>query len=435
MHKLAIFVKKPNVSKSTFRTQNLYLYLYLIRIMATIRAVLKKNKKKANGLIPIYLRIIEGEKNTFKSTGIDVSLDAWDEKNQKVRSKYPNSARMNHMLAKKITELEDLKLQLDGMRGLGKAVKSISKAKVNDTKLSFTKFFQDYVDQQEIDKNFGTHKKVESILKKFNEYNKLRDVPFSKFTLEYLKEYENYLRSIGNSTNTIHANLKVFRMLFNKAVDLDLIPIQNNPFGKHKLKTEKVEKSFLTQTEVNAIDQVQLNKGTKMEAHRDMFIFACYAGGIRISDLLQLRIERYDRTSKVISFFVHKTKNDHTIKLPKRAVEIIERYINGKTSGYIFGLLDESVFNSPADILLTKISSATAYANKNLKTIKAKAGIEKSGGFHSSRHTFGTLAVSNGIGIQMISKIMVHSNLTTTLGYAKIVDAQMYSEMDKMDPS
>ncbi len=402
--------------------------------MATIRAVLKKNKKKSNGLIPIYLRIIEGEKNTFKSTGIDIRLDEWDEKNCKVRSKHPNSVRMNHLIAKKISELEDIRIQLDGKRGIGKEIKAQSNRKENTNRQSFTKFFQEYVNQQKIDKKFGTHKKVESVLKKFIDYNKQKDVPFSTFTLEYLKEYENYLRSIGNSTNTIHANLKVFRMLFNKAVDLDLIPIQNNPFEKYKLKTEKVEKSFLTQAEVNAIDQVHINKGTKMEAHRDMFVFACYAGGIRISDLLQLRIERYDRTSKVISFFVHKTKNDHTIKLPKKAVQIIERYIpTGKKSGYIFGLLDESVFNAPADLLLTKISSATAYANKNLKTIKDKAGIEKSGGFHSSRHTFGTLAVGNGIGIQMVSKIMVHSNLTTTLGYAKIIDAQMYSEMDKMD--
>jgi integrase/recombinase XerD len=403
-------------------------------IMATIRAVLKKNKKKTNGLIPIYLRIIEGEKNTFKSIGIDVPLDAWDEKNQKVRSKHPNSGRMNQMIAKKISEFEDLRLQLDGTRGLGKAVKSISKKQISDNRLSFSIFFKEYVDQQKIDKKFGTHKKVESVLKKFNDYNVQKDVKFSDFTLDYLKTYENYLRSLGNTTNTIHANLKVFRMLFNKAVELDIIPIQNNPFGKHKLKTEKVEKSFLTQDEVNKIDALLVTKGSKMEAHKDMFVFACYAGGIRISDLLQLRIERYDRTTKVISFFVHKTKNDHTIKLPKRAVQIIESYIpNGKTSGYIFGLLDESVFNASEDLLLTKISSATAHANKNLKTIKEKAGIEKSGGFHSSRHTFGTLAVSNGIGIQMISKIMVHSNLTTTLGYAKIIDAQMYSEMDKMD--
>ncbi len=402
--------------------------------MATIRAVLKKNKIKASGLIPIYLRIIEGEKNTFKSTGIDVRLDEWDEKNAKVRSKHPNSVRMNHLIAKKISELEDLRIQLDGKGGLGREVKAISNKKAKDEKLSFSKFFKEYVDQQKIDKKFGTHKKVESVLKKFNDYNKQRDVPFSIFTLEYLKEYENYLRHLGNSTNTIQANLKVFRMLFNRAVELDLIPIQNNPFGKHKLKTEKVEKSFLTQTEVDAIDQVKLTAGSKMEAHRDMFVFACYAGGIRISDLLQLRIERYDRATKVISFFVHKTKNDHTIKLPKRAVEILERYIsNGKTSGYVFDLLDESIFNAPADLLLTKISSATAYANKNLKTIKELAGIEKSISFHSSRHTFGTLAVKKGIGIQMVSKIMVHSNLTTTLGYAKIIDAQMYSEMDKMD--
>ncbi len=402
--------------------------------MATIRAVLKKNKIKANGLIPIYLRIIEGEKNTFKSTGLDVSADAWDEKNSKVRSKHPNSARMNHLIAKKISELEDIRIQLDGKHGIGKEVKAQSVKKQGNEKHSFTHFFQEYVDQQKVDKKFGTHRKVQSILKKFKDYNKQKDVQFSNFTLDYLKDYEKYLRSIGNSTGTIHANLKVFRMLFNRAVELDIIPIQNNPFAKHKLKTEKVEKSFLTQAEVNAIDQVDLSPGTKMEVHRDMFVFACYAGGIRISDLLQLRIERYDRTTKVISFFVHKTKNDHTIKLPKRAAEILERYLSdGKTSGYIFGLLDESVFKATADIILTKISSATAYANKNLKTIKVKAGIEKSMSFHSSRHSFGTLAVSNGMGIQMISKIMVHSNLTTTLGYAKIVDAQMYSEMDKMN--
>ncbi len=402
--------------------------------MATIRAVLKKNKIKANGLIPIYLRIIEGEKNTFKSTGIDIPADAWDEKNSKVRSKHPNSARINHAIAKKISELEDIRIQLDGRGGLGREVKAISNKKAKDEKLSFSQFFKEYVDQQKIDKKFGTHKKVESVLKKFNDYNKQREVPFSIFTLEYLKEYENYLRGLGNTTNTIHANLKVFRMLFNKAVQLDIIPIQNNPFSKHKLKTEKVEKSFLTQNEVDAIDQVKLTAGSKMEAHKDMFVFACYAGGIRISDLLQLRIERYDQTTKVISFFVHKTKNNHTIKLPKKAVEILERYIShGKTSGYIFGLLDESVFNASADLLLTKISSATAYANKNLKTIKDLAGIEKPISFHSSRHTFGTLAVKKGIGIQMVSKIMVHSNLTTTLGYAKIVDAQMWSEMDKMD--
>lgn len=402
--------------------------------MATIRAVLKKNKKKANGLIPIYLRIIEGENNTFKSTGIDVSEDAWDEKNQKVRSKFPNSGRMNQMIAKKISEIEDLKLELDGRKGLGKEVKSISKKKGSIEKTSFTFFFQDYVNQQKIDKKFGTHKKVESVLKKFKDYNNYKNVLFQDFNLDYLKAYEAHLRKLGNTTNTIHANLKVFRMLFNKAVDLEIIQIQNNPFKKHKLKTEKVEKSYLTQAEVIAIDELNVTLGSKIDIHKDMFVFACYAGGIRISDLLQLRVERYDRSTKIISFFVHKTKNDHTIKLPNRATELIEKYIpEGRKNGYIFGLLSEDVFKASGDILLNKISSANAYANKNLKTIMDLARIDKKISIHSSRHTFGTLAVKNGISIQMVSKIMVHSNLATTLGYAKMVDRDMYDSMDKMD--
>ena len=61
-------------------------------------------------------------------------------------------------------------IEMDGTIGLGKAVKSIFKKKENENKLSFTKFFKEYVDQQKIDKRLGTHKKVESVLKKFNEF-------------------------------------------------------------------------------------------------------------------------------------------------------------------------------------------------------------------------------------------------------------------------
>ncbi len=58
-------------------------------------------------------------------------------------------------------------------------------------------FFKEYVDQQKIDNKFGTHKKVESLLKKFNDYNVKKDVKFSDFTLDLLKTYENYLRSLS----------------------------------------------------------------------------------------------------------------------------------------------------------------------------------------------------------------------------------------------
>lgn len=49
-----------------------------------------------------------------------------------------------------------------------------------------------------------------------------------------------------------------------------------------------------------------------------------------------------------------------------------------------------------------------------------------------SRHTFGTLLLSAGIPIESISKMMGHTNITTTQGYAKVTDQKISEDMDKL---
>ena len=60
---------------------------------------------------PLYLLITEGKKNTQKSIGIDLSLEEWDEKKEKVRSKHPNSSKLNILLAKVLSEVEEVKIE------------------------------------------------------------------------------------------------------------------------------------------------------------------------------------------------------------------------------------------------------------------------------------------------------------------------------------
>ncbi|CAM3836777.1 site-specific integrase [Aquirufa aurantiipilula] len=397
--------------------------------MATIKVILKKNKLKSNGKYPLYLRIIEGEKNTFKSTGIDVFLDEWDENKQRVKSKHSNSGRINLLLAKKISEVEDLKFQLDGKKGIGDLLKKENELKIAK-EISFIKYFQNYIDELKASEIAGTYKRAKSILEKFKNHHNQKDVLFNEFTIDLLKDYEIHLRSLKNSTNTIHANLKMFRMLFNKAVIEDLIDANDNPFIKFRLKKVKVEQTFLTEDEVKAIDNVNVTPGTVIEKHKDLFVFACYAGGIRISDLLQLRWENYDFKNNKVSFFIQKTKENHTVKLPNRAQEIINKYyVNPKIKGYIFGLLPESVYGSTSFDLLNKISSSNAYANKNLKILAKKANIERNISFHSSRHSWATIALKKGVPITHISEILRHADIGTTMGYAKLVNKDLDDAM------
>ena len=49
-----------------------------------------------------------------------------------------------------------------------------------------------------------------------------------------------------------------------------------------------------------------------------------------------------------------------------------------------------------------------------------------------ARHTFGTLMVSAGVPMESISKMMGHTNIRTTQGYAKVTDDKISEDMDKL---
>jgi site-specific recombinase XerD len=66
------------------------------------------------------------------------------------------------------------------------------------------------------------------------------------------------------------------------------------------------------------------------------------------------------------------------------------------------------------------------------RKIAQVAGIEKHINYHSSRHSFGTLAISAGLSIESIAKMMGHSNISTTQGYAQITEQKISEDMDRL---
>lgn len=403
--------------------------------MASVTLLLKENKKNEKGEMPLYIRIIKGRKTKFISLGIKVHPNDWNTEKLRVKGKYPNSGRVNALIAKKVSEAENIALEIE-TKNKSVSSRKIKEAIVGKTSLSFIKYIEIYMVDLIKKGKTGTHDKYNSTILKLKAYQKGKDLTFEDVDLNFLKKYEAYLRDdLKNLPNTIHSNMKIFRKFFNDAVREGIVELQDNPFLKYKLSWEKTNKSFLTEAELEQIETINLNEGTKLFHHRNLFVFAAYAGGIRISDLLKLKWENYDGTH--IRIFTQKTKDLVSVKLPTKANDIVKYYSKSqpekKEADFIFPFLSNSIDYTKPEVLFNAISSNTAYANKNLKIIAQKANIEKSISFHTSRHTWATRALRKGLKIEYVSKIMGHGSLKTTQIYAKIINEDLDKAMDLFD--
>ena len=66
---------------------------------------------------------------------------------------------------------------------------------------------------------------------------------------------------------------------------------------------------------------------------------------------------------------------------------------------------------------------------KKLKKVMEACGIEKSISFHCGRHSFATLALSKGMPIESVSRVLGHTNIVTTQIYAKITSQKLDNDL------
>jgi integrase len=393
---------------------------------------MRKDKVTKNGEFPIHFRIIKNRKVNYIASGFSVVDSNWDEKNKRVKARGNDSketaSRINAQISKRFSEIQQEVIELETLNR-NVSIKTIKEKVIGKKSMDFFEFANSVIESYLHDSKIGTYSKTKGIIEKLKKY--APSLSFTDITPKFLNEYETYLRTkLSNSTNTVHTNMKFIRTVFNKAFQQDVIELSTNPFLKFKMKTEKTQREYLTEEELETFSSVDTNGNQKLELHRDMFVFAAYTGGLRVSDILQLQWKHFDDSH--INFTIKKTGSQLSIKLPNLALEIIEKYKINQTdkSGYIFPMLPENTYLRDAVGQDSAISSSTAVINKNLKTLAKMAKIEKNVSFHISRHTWATRALRKGMSIDKVSKLMGHSAIKETQIYAKIVNSELDKAMD-----
>lgn len=398
--------------------------------MATVSTVLRRDAINKNGEAPINFFVIKDRKLTKVSTGIMIDPKHWDEKKSRIKPSLKNSARLNSFLTNKFTELQDKVFEHETI------AKSLTARQLKDKiygrkPTDFFQFAEEVCQAYLTAGQVSTHVQRKGIIHKIKEFAGNGELMFQDITIPWLNKYEQFCRTkFENKTNTIHKDLKFVRLLFNKAYQQDFIDLSHNPFLKYKLKTEKTQRSFLTEEELTCIENFPATSGSRLELHRDMFVFAAYAGGLRVSDVLRLKWKNFDGVR--VNITIKKTTEPLSVKLPNKSLEIIEKYKPKKPSpdSFIFPMLSDDLNMDDPKETYNAISTATAYINKNLKIVTNKCCVDKKISFHISRHTWATRALRKGISIDKVSKLMGHAAIKETQIYAKIVNEELEKAMD-----
>ena len=218
--------------------------------------------------------------------------------------------------------------------------------------------------------------------------------------------------------------------VFRRAVTDGLIQPTDDPFVYYRIGCTKGTREKLSLEQIRALEGLELERGSRLDVARDVFLLAFYASGMRFGDVCTLRWEeRHGR----LHYTMMKTGKQKSVKLKKRAAEILSKYEGGRGERpFVFPLLDPRLDYSDPVFIRKKVHSKTATVNDNLKRLAKMAGIEVNLTTHLARHSFADLArrKSNG-NIDAVSKALGHTKLQTTQTYLRSFDQD--AEDDLMD--
>jgi site-specific recombinase XerD len=156
------------------------------------------------------------------------------------------------------------------------------------------------------------------------------------------------------------------------------------------------------------------------EKHNLMIAIA-YSGGLRVSEIINLKVKDLDLDEFTIHLKGAKGNKDRITILPKKLIAPIEKIISNKT-------INNYVFASERGGKLTERTAQKVFENA-LK----KAKIKKEATFHSLRHSFATHLLENGVDVRYVQELLGHANIRTTQLYTKVTNPSIKNIKSPLD--
>lgn len=271
----------------------------------------------------------------------------------------------------------------------------------------------------------GSHKVHFTVLKQLIRFR--TKIAYQDLTVKFVEQFQTFLRK-ELAQNTCASYLRTLKSYITLAKEDFSLSI-DNPFSKARVDLSDSETAceHLMKEEMQSLFRYYEEKepGDIARLILSRFFVGCYTG-LRISDIMRIdeKMLAAARIQNQMVLFPQKTA---------RYKKVLYVNMNDRAFYYIQEMFDNlRILQSNQPLWRQKAKITEQLGNERLKVIADTVGIRKKLTYHVGRHTFATNYLRAGGRVEHLMDALGHSNISITMRYVHIVDAEKTEGMKKL---
>lgn len=273
---------------------------------------------------------------------------------------------------------------------------------------------KEFLDYLEFEKKFSlyTVDNYDKDITEFKEYLVMNNInSFKKVDYSLVRKYLVFLYEKKYKNATICRHISSLRSFYKYLLGNKLI--NKNPMELISLpKKEQRLPNFLYYNDLEKLLETP-DQSTNMGLRDELIFEILYSTGVRVSELVNIKIKDIDFENKSIRIF-GKGKKERIVLFGDQALNLIKIYLakrNFNSEYLILNNRGNKITTRGVDLIIHKNSLKSGLKNKITP--------------HTMRHTFATHMLNDGANLLTVQELLGHENLKTTQVYTHVSNERL----------
>ena len=290
------------------------------------------------------------------------------------------------------------------------------------------KYIEEFINYLKVQKNYSEYTRInyEKDLEEYSEFLKSKNYDYNNMDYKKCMDYLIHLDEKKYKKNSISRKLSSLRTFYKFLVLNN--HSKNNPF--QLISSPKKEKKIPRFINYQGIEEIFNIPDIKtMEGQREKVILeVLYGSGIRVSELVNIKLKDIDFSNKTILIF-GKGSKERIVPFGDYALDAMKCFIDDGRKKYLGDISSDYLIVGKNETQLTT-RRIEQIIDKLIKKTSIKMNITP----HMFRHTFATHLLDNGCELIAVQELLGHESLSSTEIYTHVSNEHLREVYYKCHP-